>query len=164
MEEIITFLQSELEKEKKLSSICEKFRISEFEILGYVYKLKENGVNIDCYSKDGEYYLIRNEHPDLSQVNTYNFRSDVNETKKIAVISEIRAGSKCEQFRVLNDMFLKFNREGIKDVFILGNLLEGQYVNKFLFTLFFQFLVVFSIGFLYYIVLYIVYSIIISLL
>ena len=126
-EEIIVFLQNELEKEKKLSSICEKFGITEFEILGFVYKLKENGINIDCYNKDGDYYLIRNEHPDLSQVNTYNFNSDVNEIKKIAVISDIRAGSKCEQFRVLNDMFIKFNREGIKDVFILGNLLEGQY-------------------------------------
>ena len=127
MEEVITFLQNELDKEKKLSLICEKFGVSEFEILGFVYKLKENGINIDCYNKDGDYYLIRNEHPDLSQVNTYTFESDVNKSKKIAVISEIRAGSKCEQFRVLNDMFLKFNREGIKDVFILGNLLEGQY-------------------------------------
>ena len=127
MEEIIAFLQTELEKEKKLSAICEKFGVSEFEILGFVYKLKENGVNIDCYNKDGDYYLIRNEHPDLSQVNTYHFTSDVNEKKKIAVISEIRAGSKCEQFRVLNDMFLKFSRDGIKDVFILGNLLDGQY-------------------------------------
>ena len=127
MEEVIKFLQNELEKEKKLSTICERFNISEFEILGYVYKLKDIGVNIDCYNKDGDYYLIRNEHPDLSQVNTYSFESDVNIPKKIAVISEIRAGSKCEQFRVLNDMFIKFNREGIKEVFILGNLLEGQY-------------------------------------
>ena len=70
---------------------------------------------------------MRNEHPDLSQVNTYYFKSDVDSPLKIAVIADIRAGSKCEQFRVLNDMFIKFQREGIKDVFILGNLLEGQY-------------------------------------
>ena len=127
MEELIACLENDLNKEKKLKSLCERFNVSEFEILGLVYKLKENGINIDCYNKDGDYYLIRNEHPDLSQVNTYYLKSDVNETKKIAVISEIRAGSKCEQFRVLNDMFLKFQREGIKDVFILGNLLEGQY-------------------------------------
>ena len=127
MEEIIAFLQSELEKEKKLKTICDKFNVSDFEILGIVYKLKENGINIDCYQKDGEYYLVRNEHPDLSQVNTHYFTCDVTKPFKIAVISEIRAGSKCEQFRVLNDMFMKFYRDGIKDVFILGNLLEGQY-------------------------------------
>ena len=127
MEEIITYLKNGLGKEKRLQEICEKFNVSDFEILGLIYKLKENGINIDCYNKDGDYYLIRNEHPDLSQINTYHFTSDVDKPKKIAVISEIRAGSKCEQFRVLNDMFLKFYKEGITDVFILGNLLEGQY-------------------------------------
>ena len=127
MEEIIVYLQNELEREKKLSLLCEKFNVSEFEILGLVYKLKENGVNIDCYQKDGENYLIRNEHPDLSQVNSYYFKEDVNDKTKIAVISDIRAGSKCEQFRVLNDMYLKFLKDGITKVFILGNLVEGQY-------------------------------------
>lgn len=127
MEEIITYLENELTKEKKLKTVCEKFNISEFEILGLIYRLKEKGINIDCYNRDGDYYLMRNEHPDLSQVNTYYFKSDVDAPLKIAVIADIRAGSKCEQFRVLNDMFIKFQREGIKDVFILGNLLEGQY-------------------------------------
>ena len=127
MEEIIRYLENELTKEKKLKAVCEKFKVSEFEILGLIYRLKEKGINIDCYNRDGDYYLMRNEHPDLSQVNTYYFKSDVDAPLKIAVIADIRAGSKCEQFRVLNDMFIKFQREGIKDVFILGNLLEGQY-------------------------------------
>lgn len=127
MEEIMIYLQNELEKEKKLSLLCEKFNVSEFEILGLIYKLKENGVNIDCYQKDGESFLIRNEHPDLSQINSYYFKEDVNSKTKIAVIADIRAGSKCEQFRVLNDMYLKFLKDGITKVFILGNLIEGQY-------------------------------------
>ena len=127
MEEILKYLQSELEKEKKLSDICTKFNVSEFEILGLVYKLKENGVNIDCFEEDGENFLIRNDHPDLSQVNTYYFKENVDSQTKIAVIADIRAGSKNEQFRVLNDMYLKFMRDGITKVFILGNLIEGHY-------------------------------------
>ena len=127
MEDVLLFLKQELEKEKSVSSICEKFHISEFEVLGYVYKLKELGINIDYYQKEGEGYLIRNEHPDLTQVHAYYFNSDTNVNTKFAVIADIRAGSKCEQFRVLNDMYLKFLKEGITKVFILGNLIEGKY-------------------------------------
>ena len=128
--EIITYLQNELVKEKLFNSVCEKFGISDFELYGYIYKLKENGYNIDCYEKDGNKYIVRNEHPDLSQVNTYKITSDVNETKKFAVISDIRAGSKCEQFRIVNDMYLKFQQQGITDVFVLGNLIEGKYTGS----------------------------------
>ena len=128
--EIIAYLHNELSKEKTLNSICEKFDISEWELYGYISKLKDNGFNIDHYAKDGETYLVRNEHPDLSQVNTYKITCDVNETKKIAVISDIRAGSKCEQFRIINDMFVNFQKQGVTDVFVLGNLIEGKYTGK----------------------------------
>lgn len=124
---LVEFLINELGKGKTVKSISDKFKISELEILGYVYKLKEKGVNIDYYEKEGEGYLFRNEHPDLSHVNTYYFKENLDEPTKIAVIADIRAGSKCEQFRVLNDMYLKFMRNGVKKVFILGNLVEGKY-------------------------------------
>ena len=128
--EILTFLQNELGKGKTISSIIEKFEISEWELYGYIYKLKDNGINIERYVKDGVEYLIRNEHPDLSQVNTYKIISDVNKPKKIGVISDIRAGSKCEQWRIINDMYIKFQQQGVTDVFVLGNLIEGQYKGK----------------------------------
>ena len=104
MSELVNYLKMELQKGKTIKSISEKFGVSELEILGYVYKLKEDGVNIDYYEKEGESYLVRNEHPDLSHVNTYYFKENLDEHTKIAVIADIRAGSKCEQFRVLNDM------------------------------------------------------------
>lgn len=127
MEKLVFFLKNELQKGKSIKSITEMFNVSELEILGYVYKLKENGVNIDYYENEGMGYLVRNEHPDLSHVNTYYFKENLEEPTKIAVIADIRAGSKCEQFRVLNDMYLKFLKDGIKKVFILGNLVEGKY-------------------------------------
>ena len=127
MDEILSYLKNELQKGKTVNSITDKFKVSELELLGYVYKLREIGVNIDYYEKEGLSYLVRNEHPDLSHVNTYYFKENLNETTKIAVIADIRAGSKCEQFRVLNDMYLKFLKSGVKKVFILGNLVEGKY-------------------------------------
>ncbi len=79
MEELLSYLKNELQKGKTVKSISEKFGVSELEILGYVYKLKEEGVNIDYYEKEGEGYLVRNEHPDLSHVNTYYFKENPNE-------------------------------------------------------------------------------------
>ena len=132
MKNIVEYLETELDKGKTLNNIKEMFQLSEYEILGYVYRLKEKGINIDYYEKDGVSYLARNEHPDLSHVNTFYIKEDVNEKTKFAVIADIRAGSKSEQFRVLNDMYLKFYKDGIHKVFILGNLLEGKYTGDIL--------------------------------
>lgn len=129
-EEIISFLKDNLYKEKTLKSLCDMFKITEFEMFGYIYNLRNLGVNIDYFEKNGEAYLFRNEHPDLSRENVYYIQEDVNKTSKIAVISDIRAGSREEEFAILNDMYLKFLKEGINKVFILGNLIEGKYSKK----------------------------------
>ena len=121
------YLRDNLTKEKKLSTLIEKFKVSENEIRGIALRLKEDAINIDFYEQDGETYLIRNEHPDLSQVNVVTIPCEPGENKKIAAIADTRCGSKDEQFRVLNDMFLKFHSEGITDVFVIGNVLEGRY-------------------------------------
>lgn len=121
------YLRDNLTKEKKLSTLIEKFKVSENEIRGIALRLKEDAINIDIYEQDGETYLIRNEHPDLSQVNVVSIPCEPGKNKKIAVIADTRCGSKDEQFRVVNDMFLKFHSEGITDVFIIGNILEGRY-------------------------------------
>lgn len=43
------------------------FGISEYEVLGYIHRLKDKDVNIDYYERDGEVYVIKNEHPDLAK-------------------------------------------------------------------------------------------------
>ncbi len=130
MEDLILYLKTELEHEKSIKSICEKYGINELELLGIIYKLREEGFNIDYLRKNGVSYLIQNHHPDFSREITYTFQEDVTKTTRIAFIADIRAGSKSEQFKILNDMFLKFKEMGITKVFILGNLLEGLYTGK----------------------------------
>lgn len=130
MNELLEFFKNELQKEKSLKSISEKFNISELEILGYAYKLKDEGINIDYYEKDGIGYLICNNHPDMSREYNYYFKEDVNSKTKIAFISDTRFGSKSEQISILYDMYKKFHDEGVSKVFILGNLIEGKYTGK----------------------------------
>ncbi len=128
--EILDFLEQHLTKERTISSLSEILDISEFELLGYVYKLREKGINIDYYERDNEAYIIKNNHPDLSKENTYYIEEDINTKTKFAVISDLRIGSKYEQIAILNDMYQKFLKEGVKYVFIAGNLLEGLYNGK----------------------------------
>lgn len=130
MEELEKYLETEIFKEKTLKQISEKFETSEFNILGIVYKLKEKGINIDYYEKDGNAYLIRNDHPDLSKENTFYIQEDVNEMSHFAVISDLHFGSRYEQIEILNDMYKKFQKQGINKVFVVGNLLEGKYSKK----------------------------------
>ena len=81
MEDIIEYLKNELQKGESIKSISEKFQVSELEVLGFVYKLQEEGINIDYSEKDGVGYLIRNNHPDMSREETYLFKEDINITK-----------------------------------------------------------------------------------
>lgn len=129
-EELIDELEQLLVKEKSIQDLAKELKISEFEIFGLVYKLKEKGINIDQSNKDDSVYFIKNNHPDLTTDNIYQIKEDINTHTKFAVISDIRFGSKCEQIELLNDMYKKFALEGIKYVFVTGNLLEGPYTGK----------------------------------
>ena len=128
--DILEFLEQHLVRERTVKSIAEILEMSEFEILGYIYKLREKGLNIDYYEKDNDVYVVRNEHPDLSKENVYRIEEDVNNKTKFAVIADLRFGSKYEQIAILNDMYQKFVKDGVKYVFIIGNLLEGPYTGK----------------------------------
>lgn len=129
-EEIITFLEQHLHRERTIKSIAELLNISEFEVLGYLHKLKEKGLNIDCFEHDNEVYLVKNDHPDLTKENIYRIQEDIDSSTKFALIADLRIGSKYEQIPILNDMYKKFLDDGVKYVIIAGNLLEGPYTGK----------------------------------
>ena len=128
--EILDYLSTELIREKSVKSLSQKFQIKEYQILGYLHQLRKKGINIDYYEKNGDAFLILNNHPDLSKENSYRIQENVDDITKFAVISDLRFGSKYEQIAILNDMYRKFAKNGIKYVFITGNLLEGPYTGK----------------------------------
>ena len=129
-EEKMQMLQDALKKEKTLSSLSEKLELTEFEVLGYVRELKDKGVNITYYEKNGEAFVVINDHPDFSKENNYRIEEDINGITKVAVISDLRFGSKHEQIAILNDMYKKFAESGVKYVLIAGNLIEGIYTGN----------------------------------
>lgn len=129
-DEKMQILQESIEKEKTLANLSKTLELSEFEVLGYVRELKNKGVNISYYEKNGEAFVVRNDHPDFSKENSYRIEENIDEVTKVAVISDLRFGSKHEQIAILNDMYKKFAESGIKYVLIAGNLIEGIYTGN----------------------------------
>ena len=129
-EECLEVLKESIVKEKTLDNLSRMLGKSELEIMGYIRELKDKGMNISYYEKDGNACVIRNDHPDLAKENEYRIEEDLDTHTKVAFISELRFGSKNEQIAVLNDMYRKFASEGVKYVVVAGNLIEGTYSGK----------------------------------
>lgn len=124
---IIEVLKERLIKGETVAKLCEELKISEYELYGYVKKLKDGNINISFSTKNKENKLQINNYPDFSKDYEYRIQEDLGSKTKIAVISDLRFGSKSEQIALLNDMYKKFESDGVKYVLIAGNLLEGKY-------------------------------------
>lgn len=74
--------------QRKVSIIsCKKYDISEYEVLGLVKKLKDEGINVTYSEKNKDAYIIINDHPDFTKENDYYITEDVDSNTKIAFIS-----------------------------------------------------------------------------
>lgn len=124
--EILEILKNKLVKGSSVNSLCEELNISDYDLFGYVKQLKDENINVTFSDKGSDISLIINNHPDYTKENEYRIE-DVNDDIKIGVISDLRFGSKNEQIAILNDIYRKFLKDGVKYVFITGNLLEGKY-------------------------------------
>lgn len=124
-EEILELLKNKLVKGSSVNTLCEELNISDYDLFGYVKQLKDENINITFSDKGNDISLIINNHPDYTKENEYKIESD--DELKIGVISDLRFGSKNEQIATLNDIYRKFLKDGVKYVFITGNLIEGKY-------------------------------------
>ena len=124
--EILEILKNKLVKGSSVNLLCEELNISDYDLFGYVKQLKDENINVTFSDKGSDISLIINNHPDYTKENEYRIE-DESDDIKIGVISDLRFGSKNEQIAILNDIYRKFLKDGVKYVFITGNLLEGKY-------------------------------------
>ena len=128
--EILDYLKNTLVKGSNVENLCKELEISEFELYGYIAKLKDQEVIVKLYEKDDKIEIKINNNPDMSKQYTYKIEEEFDTKTKIGVISDLRFGSKYEQISKLNDMYRKFAENGVKYVIITGNLLEGKYSGR----------------------------------
>lgn len=129
-EEIVENLKILTEKEISLTSLCEQLELSEYEVLGLVKEIRDDGTNILIKKHDDDVYLYNLGEKELNRDNETSFKTDKNNEFKFVVISDTRIGSKSQQLSILNDIYLKAIDMGYNSVIHCGNFTEGLYSSK----------------------------------
>ncbi len=122
IKEIITNLSK---KEIKLLDLCDELEMGEIEVLGFINKLRNDGINIITKSCDDGIHLFNSGEKDFDDFNTYKFKTDENNEFKFVAISDTRFGSRSQQISILNDIYKKAQDMGYNKVIHCGNMTEG---------------------------------------
>lgn len=127
-----------LSQECIAEDLCESYNISKEDMYILIHELKRRGNNVitinttaykerDNYEEKSQVTLIRNfGHEKLINDLSYNI-VDNNEKIKMMLISDTRFGSIYQQTSILNDLYSKAKRLGVKYVFLTGDVVEGIY-------------------------------------
>ena len=129
-EEILEKLKTLTLKEISLSNLCNALELSEYEVLGLVRQLRNDGTNILTKKHDDDLYLLNLGEKDNSKDNDITFKTDANNEFKFVFISDTRIGSKSQQLSILHDIYQKAENLGYNNIIHCGNITEGLYSSK----------------------------------
>lgn len=115
------------EKEISLSSVSSILNLNEFEVLGLLRELRQDGTNIGIQKKDDDIYLFNHGERENNKDNRYQFYTDEANEFKFVAIADTRLGSKYQQLTILNDIYLKAYEMGYRNVILCGNISEGLF-------------------------------------
>lgn len=125
--QLIVELKDITKKEISLSKICEVLELNEYEVLGLLRELRQEGINIAVQKRDDDIYMLNHGERELSEDNNYQFHTNENHEFKFVAISDTRFGSKSQQLSILNDIYSKAHDLGYENVILCGNISEGLY-------------------------------------
>ena len=125
--ELLEGIKELTEKEISLSEVSRILEINEFEVLGLLRELRQDGINIGIQKKDDDIYLFNHGERELNKDNRYQFYTDEDNEFKFVAISDTRLGSKYQQLTILNDIYLKAYEMGYRNVILCGNISEGLF-------------------------------------
>lgn len=114
-------------KEISLSKICETLELNEYEVLGLLRELRQEGINIAVQKRDDDIYMLNHGERELNEDNNYQFHTNEDHEFKFVAISDTRFGSKSQQLSILNDIYSKAHELGYNNVILCGNISEGLY-------------------------------------
>ena len=124
--EKLKLLKALITKETSVDSLTSKLEMSKEEVMGLIEELKLSGENVLTFKKQGEYYTI-NHGDNVLQTNKPYIIKTNEKVVKIGLLSDTRLCSCYEQLSILNDIYKKGNKYGVKDYFLVGDISEGIY-------------------------------------
>lgn len=120
-------LKEMTKKEINLSKVCETLELNEYEVLGLLRELRQEGINIAVQKRDDDIYMLNHGERELCEDNNYQFHTDENHEFKFVTFSDTRFGSKSQQLSIINDICLKAYNLGYPNIVLCGNISEGLY-------------------------------------
>ena len=122
--EIINKIKYLINKKKTLKEICEELELKDYEVIGLVELMKQDGELLDYVN--GE--VIKLKKP-IQNNDIYELPNNM-EHLKLLLISDTHLCSKYDRLDILNYLYDKAEDRGIKYVLHCGDVLDGLYVNR----------------------------------
>lgn len=118
--ELINKLKYFINKKKSLSQICEELELKDYEVIGIVELLKQDGFLADFI--DGEIVKLKRpiKNDDVYQVPVNS------ENLKLCLISDTHLCSKYDRLDILNYIYEKADKLGIKYILHSGDFTDGK--------------------------------------
>ena len=124
---ILERIQELTKKEISLSTLCIALDLEEYEVLGLINQLRNEGINILTKKHDDDIYLLNLGEKETKKKNEISFKTDDENTFKFVAISDTRIGSKSQQLSILHDIYQKAQDLGYTTIIHCGNITEGLY-------------------------------------
>lgn len=118
--ELVNKLKYLINKKKSLSQICEELELKDYEVIGIVELLKQDGFLADYI--DGE--IIKLKRP-VKENDVYQVPAD-SEHLKLCLISDTHLCSKYDRLDILNYIYEKAYSQGFKYVLHSGDFTDGR--------------------------------------
>lgn len=122
--ETINKIKYLINKKKTLKEICEELELKDYEVIGLVELMKQDGELLDYVN--GE--VIKLKKP-MQNNDVYELPNNM-EHLKLLLISDTHLCSKYDRLDILNYLYDKAEDRGIKYVLHCGDVLDGLYVNR----------------------------------
>lgn len=124
-EELISKLLEITKREKNITDVSSELGINDYEVLGLIYNLKDNGFNIIVKPYDDGFHVLNKGDNVDKDVSSYSFETDDDNEFSFVAIADTRLGSKSQQLSILNDIYKKAIDMGIHNVILCGNISAG---------------------------------------
>ena len=129
-----------LAQECIIEDLCKSYNISKDDMFLLIHELKNRGYNVVTKNTNAHLEtegIILPETSNITLVRNFGHESlvddlnyeitDNDENVKIMLISDTRFGSIYQQTTILNNLYSKASRLGVKHVFLTGDVVEGIY-------------------------------------
>ena len=113
-----------INKKRGLQEICESLELKDYEVIGLVELMKQDGELVDYIN--GE--IVKLKKPRINQ-GVYEIPNRL-ETAKILLISDTHLCNKADRLDILRYLYTKAEDKGIQQILHCGDLTDGMYLNR----------------------------------